>query len=199
MVAILLAISPPLQAYRDDRQKPDKAATNQTAGDCATTTDFALRTRCRAEQGDATAQFSLGLLYVFGKTVPQDFTRAAQWFDKAARQGNANAQAGLGTLYSSGRGVPQDFTRAAKWFRKAAEQGDASGQLGLGGLYSDGQGVPQDYVQAHMWFNLAAVHISPKTHSSVIRFRNLIAAKMTPEQIAEAQRLAREWRPKAER
>jgi TPR repeat protein len=59
-------------------------------------------------------------------------------------------------------------------------------------MYSNGQGVPQDFVQTHMWFNLAAA----QGNAEAKNFRNLIAKDMTSEQIAEAQRLAREWRPK---
>ena len=74
----------------------------------------------------------------------------------------------------------------------AAEQGYADGQLMLGASYKFGEGVPQDYVQAHMWFNLAAAN----GNVVAIEARNRIAASMTPEQIAEAQKLARKWKPK---
>jgi uncharacterized protein len=87
------------------------------------------------------------------------------------------------------------FKGAVKWFRKAAEQGDAKGQLSLGIMYGDGTGVPQDYVEAHKWYNLAAVEGT----ENASKFRDIIAKKMTPEQIAEAQKLAREWRPKKAR
>ena len=60
-------------------------------------------------------------------------------------------------------------------------------------MYEDGRGVPQDYVRAHMWFNLAASGASG--HDWMIKYRDLVAAKMTPDQIAEAQRMAREWKP----
>ena len=66
--------------------------------------------------------------------------------------------------------------------------------LGEGGS-NKGRGVPQDYVQAHMWWNLAAV----KGNTDAIKNRDVVAAKMTPTQIAEAQKLAREWKPKPER
>ena len=59
-------------------------------------------------------------------------------------------------------------------------------------MYAEGQGVPQDYVPAHMWFNLAA----RQGYEDATRYRGWVAGKMTPEQIAEAQQLAREWKPK---
>jgi TPR repeat protein len=85
---------------------------------------------------------------------------------------------------------------AVSWYRKAAEQGEASGQYNLGIMYRTGRGVPQDYVQAHMWFNLAASHTYPV--DDAVADRDLVAARMTPLQIAEAQRLAREWKSKTD-
>jgi uncharacterized protein len=121
---------------------------------------------------------------------------AAKWFRKAADQGLAVAQSELGVSYRSGRGVTQDDAEAAKWFRKAADQGDDKGQYNLGLLYASGQGVPQDYVLAHMWFNLSAAQGNQLATYS----RDFMAEHhMTPAQIAEAQKLAREWTPKPER
>ena len=76
-----------------------------------------------------------------------------------------------------------------KWFRLAAEQGYARAQYNLGFMYYNGEGVPQDYVQAHMWWNLAA----SKGNENGRKNRDIIAKKMTPVQITEAQRIAREW------
>ena len=76
----------------------------------------------------------------------------------------------------------------------AAEQGDAHGQSNLGLSYAKGEGVPQDYILAHMWFNLAAA----QGNANAIKGRDMVAGAMTPAQIAEAQRLAREWKPKPE-
>jgi TPR repeat protein len=93
--------------------------------------------------------------------------------------------------------VSQDDVEMVKWFRKAAEQGDAASQHLLGAVYASGRGVPQDFIQAHMWFNLAASRYpSGETRDKVAKFRDKLAGHMTPAQIAEAQRLAREWKPK---
>ena len=86
-----------------------------------------------------------------------------------------------------------------KWYRLAAEPGHAGAQNNLGIMYQKGQGVPQDYVQAHMLFNLAASRFSTSEaegRNQAAKNRDIAASKMTPEQIAEAQRLAREWKPK---
>ncbi len=106
-----------------------------------------------------------------------------------AEHGDAGAQFSLGFAYSNGKGVPQDFAEALKWYRRAAEQGNAGAQHGLGLMYSSGRGVPQDYVAAHMFFNLAGA----KGDEDARKARDQLANKMTPVQISEAQRRAREW------
>lgn len=174
----------------------EDAVTAAEKGDYAT----ALRLwRPLAEQGSSAAQFNLGLLYDNGRGVPQDYATAASWYQKAAGQGEAVAQFNLGSMYTNGKGVPQDYVAAMSWYRKAAEQGDRQAQHNLGLMYVNGQGVPQDYVQAHMWFNLAAsrfVASEKEKRDRAAIARDQVAAKMTPAQIAEAQKLAREWRPK---
>jgi uncharacterized protein len=117
---------------------------------------------------------------------------------KNAENGDANAQALLGGHYARGKGVQQDFTEAARWYRRAADQGDAFAQYNLGVSYAEGQGVPQDYIAAHMWLSLAALRGSGEEQKQFTNARDVAAKKMTPEQIAEAQRLAQEWKPKAE-
>jgi TPR repeat protein len=113
-----------------------------------------------------------------------------------AEQGNAVAQTALGDRYDEGQGVLQDYVEAVKWYRKAAEQGNADAQDALARMYVQGQGVPKDLVQAHMWFNLAASRFSGEGLNIDAAARDSLAAEMTPAQIEQAQRLAREWRPK---
>src|ERR1700760_3874361 len=76
-----------------------------------------------AEQGDAPAQYNLGLMYDNGRGVPRDYTAAVQWYRKAAEQGHAAAQYSLGLMYDSGQGVRQDYATASRWYQMAAEQG----------------------------------------------------------------------------
>jgi VWFA-related protein len=97
--------------------------------------------------------------------------------------------------YSIGEGVPQDEVEAVRWYRLAAEQGDARAQGNLGVMYGNGSGVPLDYVAAHMWSNLAAAGSSGDDRDLWAKNRDIIAAKMTAEQVVEAQRRAREWTP----
>jgi len=152
----------------------------------------------QAESGNATAQFFLGFAYKDGKGVPQDHAEAARWYRKAAEQGYASAQSNLGFAYDKGQGVPQDYAEAVRWYRKAAEQGNATAQFNLGVSYYKGRGLPQDYVSAHMWLNLAASLASGDDQKKYSDARDLVAKLMTPQQIADAQRLAREWKPKPE-
>ena len=92
-----------------------------------------------------------------------------------------------------------DYATALQEFKPLAEQGDADAQFNLGVMYQKGRGVPQDYVQAHMWSNLAASRLSPGSDRDMaVKNRDIIAVIMTPAQLAEAQRLAREWKPKKE-
>jgi len=151
--------------------------------------------RKAAEQGHASAQFNLGLMYANGLGVAQNYAEALKWYRKAAEQGLAQAQTNLGLMYRKGQGVTQDDAEAVRWYRLAAEQGGRLGQAKLGVMYVKGLGVTQDYVQAHMWFNLAAA----QGHKNAREGREITAKHMTLEQIAEAQRLAREWTPKPKR
>jgi hypothetical protein len=143
-----------------------------------------------ANQGDVNAQHNLGVMYNIGRGVPQDYAQAAKWYRLAADQGYAPAQYFLAAMYRNGEGVPQDYGQAVKWSRLAADQGHANAKIILGLMYEDGQGVPQDNVLAHMWFNLAAAQGDPNGK----RYRDLVAEKMTPQQIAQAQELARNWK-----
>jgi uncharacterized protein len=148
--------------------------------------------RRAADQGWPEAQTILGVMYAQGQGVAQNDVKAAKWLLKAAEQGHVPAQCNLGHMYAQGQGVAKNDAEAAKWFRKAADQGYATAQFVLGVIYVKGQGVAQNYVLAHTWFNLAAAQGDAKALAS----RDHLARMMTPAQIAEAQRLASEWKPK---
>ena len=127
--------------------------------------------------------------------VRGDYATAARLYLPLAKQGSATAQAFLGYMHATGNGVRQDYAESTKWYRLAADQGDLYAQVNLGGMYEDGQGVPKDYVLAYMWFNLAAA----KGNIPSEIYRDNLARLMTRDQIAEAQRVAREWKPKPDR
>lgn len=148
--------------------------------------------RLAAEEGSGLGQALLGSAYSQGRGTPKNHLEAVKWFRMAAEQGVVLGQLGLGRAYLDGEGVPQDYSEATRWFRLAAEQGSARGQTLLGRSYFLGVGMPQDYVLAHMWLNLAAA----KGQERALEYRDQVIKEMTPEQIAEAQRMAREWTPK---
>ena len=124
-----------------------------------------------------------------------DYSTAEALFREAAEQGDAGSQFALGTMYDTGRGLPQDFAKAIKWYRKAAERGEGLAQLRLGVMYEKGVGIAQDLVMAHKWLHLAATGGRDQS-GLVAQARDRIGSKLTPDQLAEAQRLAREWKPK---
>lgn len=139
-----------------------------------------------AQQGHAYAANNLAVMFQNGDGVGKDFREAARWYRIAAERGLADAQFTLGTYYDAGWGVSRNSAEALVWFRRAADQGHKRAQFFLGGRYRIGLGLPQDFVQAHKWWNLAGE----------IEFRDEVASYMTSSQVAEAHRLAREWRPK---
>ncbi|HJO74356.1 MAG TPA: tetratricopeptide repeat protein [Rhodospirillales bacterium] len=113
---------------------------------------------------------------------------------KAAEQGNPLSQFNLGLMYYKGRAVRQNYTEAVKWWRLSAEKGFAEALNNLGMMYGNGDGVQQDDVQAHKWFDLAAAHHPPgRKRRKSVRDRDYLVNRMTSAQIAEAERLAREW------
>ena len=145
-----------------------------------------------AEQGHVVAQYQLGLLYATGQGVTKDDAKARQWYEKAAIQGHTEAQVNLGVLLMYARGGQQDYKMAVYYLRRAANQGNDLAQRRLGQMHERGEGVQQDSIKAYMWYSLGAA----KGGEAGARLRDALAKKMDPEQIAEAQKLAREWKPK---
>jgi uncharacterized protein len=139
----------------------------------------------QAAQGNADAQNKLGKLYFRGQSVPLNNTTAREWFEKSAAQGNVDAQYNLGFLYDKGQ---EDYAKAQEWYQKAAAQRHADAQYNLGWLYAYGRGVPQDYMRAYMWWSLAA-QLTSNAEESEESILDKVARRMTPAQIAEAQRL----------
>ena len=140
-----------------------------------------------AAQGHVRAQYELGDRY-FGHGIPQGYAEAANWYKLAAAQGHAKAQSSLGMMYRKGNGVVQNLVEAVKWFKLSAAQGDVSGQYRLVSMHANGHGVVQDYVRAHMWMNLAAA----SGGEDAAEQRDHYAISMTQQQIAQAQKMARE-------
>ncbi len=107
-----------------------------------------------------------------------------------AQQGDPQAQVFVGYLYETGQGVRQNYPKAAQWYWKAAEQGNSIAQYQLGTMYHLGKGVSQNYGLAYMWLDLSA----SGGNLSAKEIRRIVAGKMTAAEIADAKRMAEEWR-----
>ncbi|MBI1774068.1 MAG: sel1 repeat family protein [Proteobacteria bacterium] len=151
----------------------------------------------KVERGLGTIEALIGDAYYYGHGVSRDYGEAVRMYRKAAAKSNATAQSTLGDIYFYGRGAPQDFVEAVKWWTLAAEANIATAQLNLSVMLANGDGTPQDYVSAHMYANLAASQLPPgEDRDTAIKNRDIVAKLMSREQLAEAQRLALEWRAK---
>lgn len=113
-----------------------------------------------------------------------------------AQGGDVEAQNNLGFMYAQGRGVAKDYGQALKWFRMAAEQSDSYAQFHLGIMHENGQGVAQDYVQAHMWYSLAIANSTGGMRDMTKLSLDDLAGRMAPDQIARAQEMARNFKPR---
>jgi S1-C subfamily serine protease len=159
--------------------------------------------RAKAEKGDVAAQSNLGNGYLHGLWgLATNEVEGVKWIRKAAEQNDAHSQFWLGGYYNSGTGVEKDYVEAVRWFRKAAEHNlsqtnwdraeitMARTQLGLS--YACGDGVPKDYVEAYKWYLLAAGQDDWVAKQLIPR----IEERMTREQIAQGQKLARDFKPR---
>jgi uncharacterized protein len=129
----------------------------------------------------------------------KDFAAAIAVWRPLAEAGNAEAQTLLGAMYWSGEGVQRDHKEAAKWYLRAAEKGYARAQNDIGFMYGFGEGVPpKDNVQAFKWLSLAVRNYTAKNQERLDQATKDLAAvraRMTPAQIADAERQIRDFRP----
>jgi TPR repeat protein len=144
--------------------------------------------KATAQSSNPTIQLDIAGKFYHGYGVPKDYTEAEKWARKSAEQGLAEAQFMMGLMYTNGEGVPTDLAESARWYRKAADQGYAPAQYNLGLQLVSGSGVPKDLAQAYMWFNLAAV-----SEEKAQAMRSFAETHMSQSEIAEGQRLTREW------
>lgn len=141
----------------------------------------------RAERGEAKALCCLGSMYKRGLGVSKNYPEALRLFDLAAQQGHAGAMTNLAEMYYKERGVPKNFKKSAELFGLASKQGYKDAQFYLGIMYANGEGVPEDYVIAHVLFDVSVFN----GYKKGAELRDDIAENMTPEQIEEAQTLAK--------
>ena len=141
----------------------------------------------KAEQGNAEAQYSLGVCYRCGDGVEKNLEEAIKWYKKAAEQGYAKAQYNLAVCYDSEYGVEKNVEEAVKWYRKSAEQGYARAQHNLGICYYNGDGVIQNNVKALAWVSAAYAN----GDNEATKAMRVIKQKMTPTQIEQTIKLAK--------
>lgn len=152
--------------------------------------------RKAADEGNADAQYNLGIMYDNGHGVPPNGAEAQRWYRSAAEQGNVDAQFNLAESYKCGHGhgVEHRSGEAVRWFRAAAEQGDAPAMFNLGIMYQCGEGDMHDNAFACMCFRLALSKMACGGKSEKMLRINAMAAKaMTPEEKTESAELEREW------
>jgi TPR repeat protein len=149
--------------------------------------------KAKAEAGDAESEVELGRRYDKGEGVMKDHAEAAKWYLKAAEQNYAPAQYNLGLCYEHGNGVAANRVEAAKWYRKAAEQNDAAAQYNLGMCYERAEAGTEDWAEVYKWLSLAA----RQGHEAAKEYITFMESKLLkPEQIAEGQKRAREFKPR---
>lgn len=147
-----------------------------------------------AEAGYPPGQAALAQALISGDGIAQNAVEAVRLARLAAERGNTLGQVVLARAYLKGEGgLPRSLSEFLRWTRMAANRGSRPSMEMLAVSFHTGAGVPQDYIQAHMWANLAASRGS----ASAMKLRDELAAKMTPDQIAEAQKAASRWRPTA--
>jgi TPR repeat protein len=147
-----------------------------------------------AEKSQVLAEYVLGLMYANGQGVAENYGEALKWLQKAAEQGEAKAQFSVGVIYFKGLGTPANHAAASKWCRRSADQGNATALYNLGAMYAKGETVPRDPVTAYMMYSLAAKRGIIAAGAA----KEQIAKSMTGAQVAEAEKRAREWKPKPE-
>lgn len=124
----------------------------------------------------------------------KEYKPATEAFQRASALGSALADRNIAFIYYNGLGLPQDVAKAVEWFTKAAERGHRRSQFRIGEILFVGDGAPKDRVEADKWWRIAL----SKDGESSAWMRSIVDAgerKMTPEQLAEAQRRAEKWKP----
>ena len=196
----LVFFSWPTQTVQQEKPVSAEAAQLEEAKNAESRGDWAMAVklfRPLADQGNASAQNNLGFIYEYARGVPKDFAEALKWYRRAADQGDATGESNLAGMYLMGQGVPLNYEESLNLYRKAAAQRFPGAFLNLGHMYLHGSGVPVDLVQAYMWYRLATdpatAHLSVR--QSADSRLDYLKQNMTPDQIAEAERRARDWKP----
>ncbi len=201
-VALAMAgIHEAANAQMDHNQRRAALMDAKTAAEAGDYADAVEALQPLADAGDPIALYSLGILYsAGGKDLPKDYGKAMSWFLKAAEKRDAGSMRQVAIAHEKGLGVPANPASAVDWYGRAADRGDALAQLNLGIMRAKGEGAPQDPVGAYKWFTLASNGIfydneeAKRAETKTSRIQ--LASKMSPPQIQQAEKQAREWSAK---
>jgi TPR repeat protein len=182
LLLLALLLGPAGQAFADIRRGIDLFERGRFDEAAAVLTPL-------AEAGDPAAQYLLGVMFLNLMVEPPQEGAALLLIQGAAQTGHMPAQTELARMYRTGDGVGQDFAKMMVWYQRAAEQGDVGAQLFVADGYGYGYGVEPDLVEAYKWYEIAIRYWG----SLAVRARDVLAEKMTDEQIAEAVRRAGTW------
>jgi TPR repeat protein len=185
--AVILSLAAPAMA--DPEKDAQDAYAADQKGDFATAKKLY---ESAAAGGMPYAMYNLGIMYFEGKGVDRSYVNAMKWHKQAADKGYPQAQFAVGTMYEQAQGVKKDIAEAAKWYTMAADQGLTQAQSNLGVIYTTGDvNVPADPQKAYFWFSLAS-----KEDASAAPRAARLKAKLTPEQLAQTDKMIKDWKPK---
>ncbi len=148
--------------------------------------------RLAADRGYSGGQIALGTMYRLGEGVQKNEAQALALYRLAADQLDAQGQAYVGAMLHDGKGVARNGAEAVRFYELAAAQGNANSMAMLARMYRYGEGVPVDNVLAYKWYNITSAFDNDPVAGAE---RDKLARTMSPDQIAEAQRLSSEWKP----
>ncbi len=152
-----------------------------------------------AKQGNPDAMFLVGTMHHVGGGTPVSYKDAAEWYRKAADAGKIDAVFTMGVIYEGGIGQPRSITEAFKWYKKSADRGFYAGIIKVANMYGKGQGIAKDNAQAYLWFSIAELR-APKDSNDRFELpivKDKLGALLTKEQVADADRKAKAWKPAA--
>jgi TPR repeat protein len=152
-----------------------------------------------AKQGNPDAMFLVGTMHHMGAGAPVSYKDAADWYRKAADAGKLDAVFTMGIVYEGGIGQPRNIAEAFKWYKKSADRGFYAGIIKVANMYGKGQGTAKDNLQSYLWFAIAELR-APKDSNDRFELpivKDKLGTLLTKEQVADADRKAKAWKPAA--
>src|SRR4030095_4336591 len=146
-----------------------------------------------AAKPDPAALYEQAYKLDLGDGAARDSAQALALARRPADLGHTDAMLRLGYLYENGRAVPLDHVQAAEWYRRAGDLGQSKAMFMIGVCYWAGRGVPEDQVEAYRWLDLAATYAANREKDTAVNARTALERVLTPTQIEEAKKRAREW------